>query len=349
MLRFMVALVVFVIGSGLSFGIAEAREKAKITIKMATLQPRGSTSMKIMEQLANDIRKETNNEVALKFYWGGVQGDENDVIRKIRLKQLHGGAFTGVGLSRIVPAVRVTELPYVFKNRDEVTYVRAKIENTLDKYFEDKGFKVLGWGEVGFVYNFSKVPITSIDVLKKQKCWVWGDDPLANEMYGLLGIKPIPLSFTDVLTSLTSNLIDTAPTTPFGAVAFRWYTKFGYMTEYPVVNGTAGMIVTKDIWDKISPESQIKIMKISKRYNNKLIKTERQENDRCVVLLKKEGIKVVRAKDSQITLDYLMKVGKEARENLVGRLYSKELLDRTLSLLDEYRKTHPNSRFQRIE
>ena len=44
-----------------------------------------------------------------------------------------------------------------------------------------------------------------------------------------------------------------------------------------------------------------------------------------------------------------MDVGKKVRENLVGRLYSRELLDRTLALLEEYRKAHPDSTYLIIE
>jgi TRAP-type C4-dicarboxylate transport system substrate-binding protein len=349
MTRIMMALVIVLIGSGFSYATSETKKKAKIILKMATLQPRGSTVMKILDKLRAEVKEQTDNEVDFKFYWGAVQGDEEDVLRKMRMGQLHGGAFTGHGLSKMVPESRVTQVPYVFRNYDEVSYVRANLEDTMNKYFEDAGYVVLGWGEVGFVYTFSKVPLSSLEVLRKQKCWVWGDDPIANAVYRELGVKPVPLSFTDVMTSLSANLIDTAPTTPFGAVAFRWYTKFKYMTEYPVVNVLGGSVVTKEAWDKISPESQDRIKKISRKYYDELIRANREENDTSLEALKKAGIKVVRAEDSEISRKYLVEAGKKARESLIGKLYSKELLDRMFALLDEYRKKHPNSTYTRIE
>ena len=93
------------------------------------------------------------------------------------------------------------------------------------------------------------------------------------------------------------------------------------MTEYPVVNVVAALIVRKDIWDKISHENQIKIKKISKRYHDELIKRSREENKKSIEVLKKEGIIVVRDKDSQISRKYLMEAGKRARESLIGKLY----------------------------
>jgi TRAP-type C4-dicarboxylate transport system substrate-binding protein len=349
MKKYLMALAIVLIASGSSYANPEAKEKAKVFIKMATLQPRGSTVMKIVEKIRAEIKEHTSNEVDYKIYWGGVQGDEDAVIRKIRLKQLHGGIFTGHGLSRLVPETRVTQLPYVFRNRGEVSYVRAKLKDTMNKRFEDAGYVVLAWGETGFVYMFSKVPITSPEVLRKQKCWVWGDDPLANEAYGVLGVKPVPLSITDVLTSLSTKLIDTAPITPFGAVALRWHTKFKYMTEYPLANSLAGMVATKEMWDKVSPESQRKILSISQRYYDELIRTNREENDKSIVVLKEAGILVTRAEDMETGHGYLVEAGKKAGTNLIGRLYSKELLERTYALLAEYRKNHPDSTYTRIK
>jgi TRAP-type C4-dicarboxylate transport system substrate-binding protein len=349
MKRFILALVIVLIGSGLSYASPKAKKKAKVTIKIATLQPRGSMVSKIMKKLADEVREETNNEVGFKFYWGGVQGDEVDAIRKMRLNQLQGGAFTGVGLCKIAPEVRVTQIPYVFRNNEEVSYVRGKLQDTIEKHFEDAGYVVIGWGEAGFVYTFSKVPLTSIEVLRKQKCWVWGDDPLANEVYRALGVTPVPLPFTDVLTSLSTKMIDTAPCTPFAAVAFRWFTRFKYMTEYPVVNVVAALVVRKDIWDKISPENQIKTKKISRRYHNELIRKSREENKKSLEVLKKEGIIVVRDENWKKNRKYLMDASKTAREKLIGTLYSKELLERMLALVEEYRKNHPDSTFTKIQ
>ena len=349
MKRVILALVIVLIGPGFSYATTKAKERAKVTIKVATLQLRGSTVSKIMRRLADEVRDKTNNEVGFKFYWGGVHGDEVDVIRKMRLNQLQGGGFTGLGLSKIAPEVKVTQIPYVFRNNEEVSYVRGKLAHTIEKYFEDAGYVVIGWGEAGFVYTFSKVPLTSIEVLRRQKCWIWGDDPLANEVYKALGVTPVPIPFTDVLTSLSTKIIDTAPCTPFAAIAFRWFTRFKYMTEYPVVNVVAAMIVRKDTWDKISHDSQIMIKKISRRYHDELIKKSREENEKSIEVLKKTGIIVVRAKDSELSHQELMEAGKKARENLIGKLYSRELLERMLALVAEHRKNHPDSTYTRIE
>lgn len=320
----------------------------KILVKMATIAPKGSFMTTQIDQMDAEIRRETNNEVGIKLYYGSVQGDEKEVLTKIRLGQLHGGTFTGAGLGRIVPEVRVTEMPYVFRNYDEVEHVRKALRDHMNRRFEEEGYIVLGWNEIGFVYTFSKVPITSLEVARSQKWWQWEDDPLSKAMFDAFGITPVPLSFTDVMTSLSTRLIDTASITPYGAVAFHWFDRFEYMSEYPVTNVQGATIVSKRIWDKVSPESQKKILTICQPYFDRLSAKGREQDRQSVEVLKKSGIKVVPFDPESGVLEFVLETSKKARENLVDKLYSKELLDKTLAILEEYRKAHPGGQIEKI-
>ncbi len=263
-----------------------AAQEAKVVIKMATLAPKGTAVAKAFDELANQIREKTLGEVAFKTYWGGVQGDERDVMRKIKLGQLHGGGFMGPGLGLIVPEVRVTEIPYVFRNYEEVGYVRKMLQPDMNRLFEEKGFKVLGWMDLGFVYIFSKEPLTDLGVARRQKWWALEGEPLSQAMYQALEISPVSLSISDVATSLSTNLIDCANSTPFGAVAFQWYSRFNYMTGYPSTNILGATIVKKDIWDKISPASQKIILEVATGQHLKIEKATRYEDAKSIDLLR---------------------------------------------------------------
>ena len=328
------------------FSYAASEEKAKIIIKIATIAPNRTSIAEIMEDFRTEVKEKTNNEVDFKIYYGGVQGDESDVLRKIRVRQLHGGSFTGFGLGKIAPPVRVTEIPFVFWSSNEVSHVRAQLAETLSKHFEDNGFVVFGWHNIGFVYLFSKQPITSIEELRKQKCWVWGDDPMMGAAYRALGVTPVPLSVTDVLTSLTANLVDVATVTPLGAIVLRWYSRFKYVTDLPGGNGMGAVVVKKEIWDKISPESQKKIKEIGKFHFDRLTQSNIEADRKAIELLKQQGITIVHFEEPEEVLE---EMGKMARESVVGKVYSRELLDKTLSILEEYRKNHPTKTFVRIK
>ncbi len=320
---------------------ARKENKAKVTIKMATVAPKGHALTKRMDVFNDEVIKATNNEVAFKIYWGGVQGDDSNVLRKIRLGQLHGGFFSGYSLGHIVPEVRVTEMPYIFNNAMEVKYVRDKLAKTMAGYFNEKGYIVLGgFIDIGFMYLFSKKPITSLEHLKSSKCWVPGEDSLGQAFYKSMDIQPVPLSINDVMTSVSTNLIDSAGMTPLGAVAFRWYTKFQYISDYPLINIVGANIVSKKIWKKISPESQQIVLNIAKKFSDKQKQDLRIANSESYELLQQAGVKVVhidpikRPEEIQFMID----AGLAARENQVGILYPRELMDKTLGLINEYRQ-----------
>lgn len=322
---------------------AQAGNDPKILIKMATLASKNSSMAAIFEQVDQDVRKRTGNTIGFRNYYGGVQGDEKEVLQKIKFKQLHGGAFTTAGLWQIVPEIHVLSLPYLFRNRQEVEYVRKSVKDKLEQLFLAKGYVVLAWGDAGFVYRFSKVPITSMEVAKKQRFWLWGNDPVLNAMYQAMGVTPVSLSITEVMTSLSANLIDAGNATPTIAVSLRWYTKFKYMSEEPFGCVQGASIVRKDIWDKVPPEHQKYILTMSQKYYDDFVKGSEKDDAKATGLLKKSGIQIMRDSDSTGGEAFREKIAKNVREALVGKLYSRELLDIVLKSLEEYRKKHPDS------
>src|SRR5690606_40525776 len=60
---------------------------------------RSSHWMREMRAAAAEIKERTGGGVEIKFYPGGVMGNDAQVLRKIRIGQLHGGAFTAGGLA----------------------------------------------------------------------------------------------------------------------------------------------------------------------------------------------------------------------------------------------------------
>ena len=194
------------------------------TIKFATLAPSGTTWMNLLEEWDRDLRARSNGRIGFKFYPGGVQGDEPDVLKKMRFNQLQGGAFTGYGIGRMYSPARVLELPFLFNNTDEIDFIRQQFTDEFKQGFKDNGYTLLGWMEVGFVHMFSREPIRSLEDMKTRRVWLWQGDPLGQAFFKASGISPVPLSIMDVYTSLSTGLIDTVYSPPLGAFALLWFT-----------------------------------------------------------------------------------------------------------------------------
>ena len=86
------------------------------TLKIATLSPDGTAWMQELRKGGKEIEERTEGRVKLKFYPGGVMGNDQTILRKIRIGQLQGGAFAGGGLVEVYNDMQVYSLPFLFRS-----------------------------------------------------------------------------------------------------------------------------------------------------------------------------------------------------------------------------------------
>jgi TRAP-type C4-dicarboxylate transport system substrate-binding protein len=304
-------------------------------IKFATQAPEGSAWIKVMEEYNKEVQELTNGQVKFKIYPGGIQGDELGVLRKIRFGSLQSAGFTGVGAGEILPEFRILEAPMLLQNYKEVDYITSLLYDELAKKFEANDFVLLGLTEVGFVYVFGQKPITSISDLKNVKMWMWEGDPLAEAVFKSMDANAIPLSITDVLTSLQTNLIDAVYTSPLACVTLQWYTRVKYMMDVPLTNSFGAILLSKKMYDKIQPEYQKILLEKGREHMNRLVQLSRQSNQESIELMKKNGIQVVKVPEENLKGFY--DAARIARKSLVGKLYSAELLSRVETAVQQLR------------
>ncbi len=311
-------------------------QAAEHEIKLSVLAPEGSSWVKVMEQMNQELMTQSGGRLALKIYAGGVSGDEKDVLRKMRIGQVHAAAFTGVGLGQIVPSVRILELPMLFRNYQEVDYVKAKLQPDFDKQFDANGFVLLGWAEAGFVNIFSNKPIANTNDMKGVKMWAWEGDPLVKTMYETLGIVPIPLSLPDVLTSLQTNLIDGVYGPPIGVIALQWFTKVKYITDLNLANSTGALLITKAQFAKLPADLQNLLKSTAQKYSQQLVTKIRAENAQAVTTLKQNGIQTITVDPK--AKEEIIRLSEAVYPKLAGNLYPAALLQRVKTLIAEVRK-----------
>ena len=310
------------------------------SLKFATLAPKGSTWMNNFEAMGKELRAKTDGELRLRIYPNGVQGDELDVIRKMRAGLLHTGAMTATGLGEIQKEVLIFQLPRLFKTYEELDYVRDYLREDLDKAFKDAGYILLGMGDIGYYYLFSNQPIRTIADLQSPsvKMWARTTDKIALTFYKNAEIATVPREVTQVLSSLYSGQLNTLAASPYVAIALQWYDKFKYMTDLPVNVGVGATVITKAKFDQLSAEHQKILRETVDAYQNDLIQNIRKDNERALeALQKKAGIQVVAfEEDSRKAWDA---IAVQTHNTLVGEIYSQEFLDKINDLLEEYRNS----------
>ena len=272
--------------------IPQAFANKTYTLKFASLIPADTAWMKSIQDWSNELKEKSQGRLSLKIYPGGVMGDEPDVLRKIRSRQLHGAFFTGYGIGRIYPQARVLEMPFLFRNTQESDYVRKQLMPDIEKGFQEKGFELLGWPEVGFLHFFSKHPINSLEELKTRHIWLWQGDPMGEAFAASAGISPVPLSIMDVYTQLSAQhgSIDTVYNSPFGALAMQWHTKLKYASHVPMTNAIGSLVLSKRFYNQLPDDLQTLLKTSGKSVADKINQDARRDNRESIELLKKSGI-----------------------------------------------------------
>jgi TRAP-type C4-dicarboxylate transport system substrate-binding protein len=323
------------------FLIGGASSQAVVTIKIATIAPEGSSWMNLIHEMDRKIAKETGGELQMKWYAGGVAGDELDVLRKMRIGQIHAAGFTGRGLGEVVPSFRVMESPRMFKTEDEVEAVFAKVEDRFKKEFEAKGYIFIGKSFIGFTYGFFNKKISSLAEFHKMKMWSWGNDPLAAAIYKELEVTPVNLAITDVLTSLQTGLIDGFYFTTLGSIALQWFSRVKYIVDESISISLGGFLISKEVYNKIPANHRATFESIFRDYLSKIEARTIAENKLAFDTLAKNNVQVLKiAPDLKQFLDTR---SERVWTNLVGKLYDQQLLTLVQTSLKNYRANHTHA------
>jgi TRAP-type C4-dicarboxylate transport system substrate-binding protein len=234
-------------------------EGVAATLKIATLSPDGSAFMRAMRAAGKEVEAVTKGRVKFKFYPGGVMGDDKAVLRRMRLGQLQGAALTAGSLTSAYTDVQLYNLPMVFRDLDEVDYVRERIDPQLKAGLAANGFEVLGFTELGFAYAMTNVEARSVDDARHLKVWVPDGDPGTQRTAEAFGIAPIPLTTPDVLAGLQTGLINAVATPPIGAIALQWHTQLDYLLDVPLLYVFGTVVLTNKSFSRLSEADQMTV------------------------------------------------------------------------------------------
>jgi TRAP-type C4-dicarboxylate transport system substrate-binding protein len=265
-----------------------------VTLKIATLSPDGSYWMEKMRAGGDEIEKQTGGRVSLKFYPGGVMGDDATVLRKMRLHQLQGAAVTSGALTSVYPDIQLYNLVLLFEDTKEVDYVRQKMDAELMQGMEQQGMVALGFADVGFAYMMSTVPIRTLADMRSQKAWAPDDNKIAVSALQAFDISPIPLPLRDVLMGLQTGMINAVAGSPVGALALQWHSKIKYVTDLPMLYLFGVLTIDKAVFDTIAPADQQVVRTVMAGVIKEIDQHSREDNLQAIDALKNQGVEFVR-------------------------------------------------------
>jgi TRAP-type C4-dicarboxylate transport system substrate-binding protein len=305
-------------------------------LKIATLAPEGSEWMLEHRAAAAQIKELTEGRVMLKFYGGGVMGNDKKVLRKMRIGQLQGAAFSTSGLMERYFDIVLYGLPFIFESQDEVDFVRQRFDERLASGLHDAGFVSFGFAGGGFAQFMSAQPVRNQQDLATRKIWVPDGDTISFTALEYQNLSPVVLPLSDVLTGLQAGLVDVIVTPPSVALLLQWYTKVNYINPLPVSYTMGILALDNKAFDRISPADQAVVSEILTATYGRLDEINRRDNLEAVDALQANGLQVVAAESEAIP--YWRGVAVKINSQMWSKQsVDKELLAEFLATLAEFR------------
>ena len=305
------------------------------TIKIASLAPEGSPWEKTLRRIASEWAEASGGRLRVRVFAGGIAGDEPSMIRKIRINQLQAAAITGVGLGSIVEDIYAVQLPFLIRTSGEMDYVMGQLQPTFERMFDEKDFTLVAWFMAGWAHLFSKTPVLTVQDARQLKLYADPSSPAIVEAWKKMGFHVVPVSSTEVLPALQSDLVEAFLLTPLTAAAMQWFGLAKNMMERPLVPMIGGIVVSERVWDGIPAELRGELLDIVDRHLRALGEETSALEQEAIQIMLENGLQIQPV--SPQAAEEWERVVEDGLELITGTVVSEQMFAEVQLLLEEYR------------
>ncbi len=304
-------------------------------IKIASVAPESTPYGAALNKMAADWAAATNGEVEVRIYHNGVAGNEEDIIRKIKLGQLQGGVLTAFGLNQITPEMLTLSTPFTIRNEGELDAVIGGLRATLERNIEDKGFVSIAWSKAGWIKVFSRRPVFLPADLKSQKL---STNPLEAELtqaFKVMGFNVVPVNMNETLMALNSGMVDAIYSSPLMVGGLQAFAIAKNMASINICPFVGGMVLSRNAWRMIPERYRAALMEINRRMESELnasISNLEEESIRAMAGL---GLTINTITPAQQETWY--RETQAGIQSLIGTTFDRAIYDQMMRILNEYR------------
>ena len=325
--------ILMVVMMSIAASTADARTKR---LRLGTVAPDGTTFVKILRQLAQDVQKQAEDDLKFTIYPGGMKGAERQMVQQMRIGSLDAALLTASGLAEIDQSVTALQnMPLMFRTLDEVDLVGAKLRPRLEANLKKKGFIVLFWVDAGWLRFFSDEKVLTPDDLRKLKLFTAAGDPKATDLYKEAGFDPQPLAISDILPSLQTGLINAAPLPPIAALSLQADSAAPHMLDLNWAPLVGALVITEKTWNKLSPVTRTTMTSLSRDAGKKMKAANRSQAEESVKAMQKRGLEVHKP-TAEIRALWQKEVEK-VWPSIRGQMVPADLFDEVRAILDKHR------------
>lgn len=170
----------------------------------------GHPNTPAMDRFAELVDKNTNGEIKVEVFHGGVLGSQPDAIEQVRLGAIEVGNFNLGPIGPMVKEANLVSLPFIFKSVPHMFRVlEGEAGDIMGAAMAEAGLTPLAWIDAGARSFYSQKPINTPADVEGLKIRVMNND-LYTAMISALGGNPSPMAFSEVQQALKTGVVDGA-------------------------------------------------------------------------------------------------------------------------------------------
>ena len=305
------------------------------TIKIATVAPKDSPWFEVLQNMASAWEEASDGAIKTRIYAGGIAGDEFDLVRKLRVGQLDVAMLSIGSLPDIAWQLSALHMPLMIENYAELDHVMAGIGPTFEALLQAQGFRVLAWGDAGWVHFFTTRPVVTPDDLKPLRLFQWSSNSPYVDAWKDAGFNPVPVPAPEIHTALTTGLIDAIAVPPIAALSFQWFGIADNMTDMPWAPMVGAIVIKERSWRKIPKRLRARFLEISAEASAQAREKTRAVAPQAIEAMKAYGLTVHQVPPE--VMDRWRAVVEKGFSRLIGKEVPADLLARVRELVAEYR------------
>jgi TRAP-type C4-dicarboxylate transport system substrate-binding protein len=310
-------------------------QRRKVVLKIASLVPENTAWGQALNAMSREWSAATNGNVELIIYHGGIVGEEDDVVRKLRLNQIQGAVLTALGINLISPEVMCLSAPFLIRNDEELTLALDTFKPELNANIDKAGFYMLAWAKAGWVRVFSRNPALVPSELRRQKVGAPPTSPELIQTFRAMGYQVVPLGYNDMLVGLNSGAIDALYLSPVYVGALQLFGTAKHMTTLNLAPILGGIVLNQRGWRAVPDEYKPRLMEITRNIERNISSSiQGLENDAIKTMIN-YGLVPHDVDASQEQLWYADM--ERALPSLLDTVFDRDLYGRIDALLKRYR------------
>jgi TRAP-type C4-dicarboxylate transport system substrate-binding protein len=313
-------------------------------LRMASVAPDGTAWAHELKGLARDVSDQTEGKLTIKWYFGGIAGDDVAAGERAQRGQIDGVGSAGMLCQQLSPSMKVLRIPGLLQEPKQVSYVINRLKPTVDEEMRKAGWVNLAEVVIGSTALFSRTPVRSMADLQKQRWWRWNLDEVTNRLAEAMGIPVVRMPLESAGKAYEDKRVDGFLALPAAALAFQWSAQAKYFSDLPLDYLVGCILVSTKTYDRLSVEHRKvlagAVAKVALRAEDV---EARMRAQLFGGLFEKQGLK--RVPVTPAFRDEYFTAAREARTRLAETLVPRDTLRHVLEwIADYYSQNTPRTR-----